>query len=54
MICSGYKSEIIENHFNSSKNVKVINTGLDTNTGGRLFKIREILDENFLVTYEMD
>jgi len=51
LICSGYKSEIIENHFDSSKNVKVINTGLDTNTGGRLYNIREILDENFLVTY---
>ena len=33
------------------KNVKVIDTGLETNTGGRLLKLKELLDENFMFTY---
>jgi glucose-1-phosphate cytidylyltransferase len=32
-------------------NVSVIDTGLDTNTGGRILKLREILTEEFLLTY---
>lgn len=51
ILCSGYKSEIIESHFKSWKNVKVINTGEETNTGGRIFRVKEHLRENFLVTY---
>lgn len=51
IICSGYKSEIIEKHFDGVKNVKVIFTGEETNTGGRLYKIRDLLEPNFLFTY---
>ena len=51
LICGGYKYELIENHFKTVSNVSVINTGLETNTGGRLYKIRELLDNNFIVTY---
>jgi glucose-1-phosphate cytidylyltransferase len=33
-------------------NIKAINTGLNTSTGGRLKKIKSLLDcENFLLTY---
>ena len=51
LIATGYKHEIIENYFSNYENVKVIETGLDTNTGGRLFKLEEFLDDNFLMTY---
>ena len=51
IISTGYKSEIIENYFKYSKNVKVINTGDETNTGGRVYKLSDHLDENFIVTY---
>ena len=51
LICGGYKYELIEDHFKTVSNVSVINTGLETNTGGRLYKIRELLDKNFIVTY---
>ena len=51
LIASGYKSEIIENHFENQKNIKVINTGLETNTGGRVYNLSEYLNEEFIVTY---
>ena len=51
LICTGYKGSKIENHFKNNKNVKVIDTGLDTPTGGRLLNIAEYLDDNFIVTY---
>jgi len=31
--------------------VTIIDTGLDTNTGGRIAQLRDILDEDFLLTY---
>ena len=51
IICSGYKSEIIEDYFKTRNNVKVVYTGEETNTGGRLFKVRKYLNDNFLITY---
>jgi len=50
-ICSGYKSEKIINHFKSNRDVTVFDTGLETNTGGRLFKIRDFVEGNFMITY---
>lgn len=51
LICTGYLGEIIENHYKSVKNVRVLNTGIDTPTGGRIKKIEDYLNERFLVTY---
>ena len=51
IICSGYLGDKIKDYYKNRKNVKVIFTGDDTETGGRLFKIREFLDENFFLTY---
>lgn len=51
LICSGYLGEIIKKHYESVNNVKVIDTGLNTNTGGRLLKLKELLDEEFMITY---
>ena len=51
IICTGYKSEIIEKHFRNFNNVKIVNTGEETNTGGRLYKVKQYLEDNFIVTY---
>ena len=65
-ILSGYKSEFIENyfkdnfnevsknHFEISENVfvNILNTGIDTMTGGRIKQaIEKIHEENFYLTY---
>tara|TARA_B100000963_G_C22635631_1_gene677468 strand:- start:3218 stop:3919 length:702 start_codon:yes stop_codon:yes gene_type:complete len=53
IICSGYKSNIIEQFFKNKKNIKVINTGLKTQTAKRISMIKEYVkeDSNFLMTY---
>ena len=54
IICSGYKEEVIFDYFenNEMKNIKIISTGHDTQTGGRLKKIEDYIEnENFLMTY---
>ncbi len=51
LICSGYLGEKISKHFKDNKKVSVIETGEETNTGGRLYKLRDYLDENFMITY---
>ena len=51
LICAGYLGEIIFEYFSEFENVKVLETGQDTNTGGRIVNIKEFLDESFIVTY---
>jgi glucose-1-phosphate cytidylyltransferase len=58
IICSGYKSEIIKKYFIQKKNIpnkadiKVIFTGKKSNTGERIFRIRDLInDKNFIMTY---
>lgn len=51
IICSGYLGEKIEDYYKNKKNIRVVFTGNDTETGGRLYKVREYLDSNFLLTY---
>ena len=53
IICSGYKKEIIENHFKSTNGVQVIDTGLGSQTGARIKKVRDHIggDKNFFMTY---
>ena len=56
IIAAGYKSKIINNYFlkyKKSVNVKIINTGINSQTGERIKKIESYLkkDENFLLTY---
>jgi glucose-1-phosphate cytidylyltransferase len=54
-IAYGYKGKIIKDYFKKKTfnwNIKLINTGLKTMTGGRLKKIAPYLkDETFLLTY---
>mgnify|MGYP003684442603 FL=1 len=54
LLAAGYKNEMIKNYFKKSKEfkVKVINTGLHTNTGGRILAVKKhIKSENFFLTY---
>ena len=51
IIASGYKSKIIEDYFKNKKNIKIINTGLNTLTGLRLKKIQRYLNKTFMLTY---
>ncbi len=54
IICSGYKEEVLFDHFKNNPNekIRIISTGTETQTGGRLLKIKEHLDsDNFLMTY---
>ncbi len=51
VICTGYLGEIIQDYYKDSKNINVVFTGEETNTGGRLYKVRDILEENFIITY---
>ena len=54
-ICLGYKGEKIKEYFEQfdSKlwNVQLIDTGLNTMTGGRLKRIQDKIDDTFCVTY---
>ena len=61
IISTGYKSEIIENWVNNNKildtnnnvmNVKIINTGLNTQTGGRISEVMKLIpNERVIATY---
>ena len=58
IICCGYKGEMIQEYFkenNEKWDVKTIDTGLETMTGGRLKKIQKYVnDETFCAAYEAD
>lgn len=55
IIAAGYKSVIVENYFQKNKfncNIQVINTGLNTMTGGRIKRLfKHLKKETFLMTY---
>ena len=55
VICLGYKGEKIKEYFEQfdSKlwNIQLIDTGLDTMTGGRLKRIRDEIDSTCCLTY---
>ena len=51
IIASGYKSKIIKDFFKNNKNIKVIYTGKDTLTGGRLKKLKDYVSDTFFLTY---
>ena len=55
IIASGYKHNVIENYFSKNLknlNIKVINTGPKTMTGGRIKKLKKYIGkERFMLTY---
>jgi glucose-1-phosphate cytidylyltransferase len=55
MVALGYKSEVIieyfQNNKNSELNITLVDTGLDTSTGGRIKLLEDHLDEEFMLTY---
>ena len=55
IIATGYKSKIIEKFFRKkifNWNVKIIYTGKNTMTGGRLKRLRKVVgNETFMMTY---
>ena len=53
IICAGYKKEIIKKYFKNNNKIKVFDTGLKTQSGSRLLRVKKFLnkDENFFMTY---
>ena len=55
IIAGGYKINVIKKYYKNSKefkNIKIIFTGLDTMTGGRVLKLKKYLKkETFFMTY---
>ena len=56
IIASGYKKEIINEYYKNSKefkNLKIVDTGKDTMTGGRLLRLKSYFNEgeDFFMTY---
>jgi len=54
IIAGGYKYSVIKNYYKNNKklvNIKVINTGLSSLTGKRLLKLKNELNETFMLTY---
>jgi glucose-1-phosphate cytidylyltransferase len=54
ILCAGYKCELIEEFARAFDGGRVtcVDTGLDTPTGGRIHRIRELVgDETFMATY---
>ena len=51
LVATGYKKEFIDDYFKDFDNVKTIFTGDETNTGGRVYKLKDNLEDVFVVTY---
>jgi glucose-1-phosphate cytidylyltransferase len=58
IICCGYKGEVIKDFFKNSMepwSIELVDTGLETMTGGRIKKIEEFLEnQSFFLTYGDD
>lgn len=54
VISVGYRKEVIIDYFenrNLGWNVEIVDTGAATDTGGRIFNCRHLLNETFMATY---
>lgn len=54
VLALGYRREVIQDYFDRKQldwNVELVDTGDDTQTGGRIYKCRDRLTEPFLATY---
>ena len=59
IIALGYKAEVIVNYFDQvlleekelNWNIQLVDTGLKTATGGRIKRLQDLLEDEFLLTY---
>jgi len=55
VIALGYKAEIIKHYFadlnETNWNISLVDTGLETATGGRIKRLESLLDDEFMLTY---
>lgn len=55
VIALGYKAEIVQNYFDNERipgwDIKLVDTGLDTSTGGRIKLLEDQLENEFMLTY---
>ena len=53
IVCAGYKQNFIQEYFKDDSSVNVVDTGLETQTGARIKKIKKLVEdnENFFMTY---
>ena len=55
IVALGYKAEVIKDYFNQRYNpdwnINLVDTGLETSTGGRIKKLEHYLDDEFMLTY---
>ena len=58
VICCGYKGEVIKNYFKNFSepwSIELVDTGLETMTGGRIKKVEKFLgNQSFFLTYGDD
>ena len=56
LLATGYKSNVLKKYFENTKikksNIKLVYTGKETLTGGRLLRLKKLInDDEFLMTY---
>jgi len=54
IISVGHRKEVILDYFSNKDfgwDIKIVDSGDDTDTGGRIYNCREILDDRFFATY---
>lgn len=55
VLALGYKADLIAEYFSSVEipdwNIRLIDTGLETSTGGRIKKLENVLEDEFMLTY---
>ena len=55
IVALGYKAEVIQEYFKNNENldwkINLVDTGLETSTGGRIKKLEDQLDDEFMLTY---
>ena len=55
VICCGYKGNVIKEYFSKLDselwNIELVDTGIDTMTGGRIKRIQNHIDDTFCLTY---
>lgn len=55
VVALGYKADVIVDYFTTTKNsefnINLVDTGMDTSTGGRIKMLENDLDDEFMLTY---